>query len=110
MQVEIYKNLHKDCWSIRHKGKVIRYCHKATLKNCRFVVQPAGRAKVLREQRKNVHAFVRGELVDRAIIKNSKEVSYNPYYQDHFYVKEDKSPIYQADKVRFTKDTVIAGS
>ena len=65
-KIEVYRNLHRDCFSVRHKGKVVGYLHdneQLALTNVKFVVQPAGRAKVLRENKKNVHAFVRGEYV-----------------------------------------------
>ena len=64
MKVEVYRNLHKNCWSVRDckTKKVIKHVQSAYIKNAELVVQPAGRSKVLREQRKNVHAFVRGQL------------------------------------------------
>ena len=62
MNVEIYFNLHKRVFSVRHKGRVIEHVESAIIRRPKFVVQAAGRAKVLREKKKNVHAFVRGEL------------------------------------------------
>ena len=52
MRVEIYFNLHKKVFSMRHKGKVIAHVCNATLKNVTYVVQPAGRARVLRDKNK----------------------------------------------------------
>ena len=61
------------------------------LTNATFAVQPAGREKVLREGRKNVHAFVTGTYY--ALGSNFKtamwsdgarEVTYNPYKNDTF--------------------------
>ena len=60
MKVEIYYNLHKNVFSVRHKGRVIQHTSMAVIKDAEYVVRPAGRAKVLREGKKNVHAFVRG--------------------------------------------------
>lgn len=58
---ETYWNLHKDVFSVRVKGRVVQHIRSAFVRNVTFAVQPAGRAKVLLEQRKNVHAFVRGD-------------------------------------------------
>ena len=67
-RVEAYRNLHKPgcVWSIRscmkeNRGRVIGYSPIAVIDNAEFIVQPAGRARVLREKRKHVHAFVRGD-------------------------------------------------
>ena len=85
MEVEVYRNLHKNVWSVRDKrtGRVIDHQERVVIRNARFVVQPAGRAKVLREQRKNVHAFVRGTYAGTHwrpyLSLFADKVSYNPY-------------------------------
>ena len=58
MSIEIYFNLHKKVFSIRNKGKVVEHATAVTVTYPKFIVQPAGRAKVLRDKVKNVHAFV----------------------------------------------------
>jgi len=97
MRVEVYKNLHNGLMSVREcGGRVLTHESQVFLKDPVFVVQPAGRAKVLREQRKNVHAFVRGVLMGFSIgtlayYDNWHEwakVSYNPYKADHFYLSD----------------------
>ena len=80
-RVEVYRNLHNNTFSVRLlrprlgrgdysrwrlKGKVIKHLENwmtLNLQNVKFAVQPAGRDKVRREGRKNVHAFVRGTVV-----------------------------------------------
>lgn len=67
MRVEVYWNLHKRCFSVRalegvDRGRVINHADKVLLRDVSFVVQPAGRKRAIRENRKNVHAFVRGTL------------------------------------------------
>ena len=56
-----------------------------TLVDVKFAVQPAGRAKVLRERKKNVHAFVRGTVARNPIMAHQQVVSYNPYEMDSFF-------------------------
>ena len=90
--VEVYRNLHKKCWSVRQGGKVKVHTSYICLQDVKFVVQPAGRQKVLDEQKKNVHAFVKGYLISaRTINRLNKDiewtmdaVTYNPYKHPHF--------------------------
>jgi len=98
MRVEIYFNLHKKVFSMRHKGKVIAHVCNAMLKHVTYVVQPAGRAKVLREGKKNVHAFARGELIERIPLFNYRGnvAKYNPYKAATF-VDIDDEPLYKSD-------------
>ena len=109
MKVEVYRNLHKNCWSVRDTktGRVVKHVDFIAIHNAKFVVRPAGRAKVLKEQRKNVHAFVRGETKIAGTFKAMMEgprdlectghISYNPYKSDTFM--HDDKPIEVADVV-----------
>ena len=90
LRVEVYRNLHKDCYSVRalsgeDKGRVIDHVQSITLRDVSFIVQPAGRNRVLEEERKNVHAFVRGTITD-APVKHGMSVRYDPYLNDAFIV------------------------
>jgi hypothetical protein len=63
------------------------------LRDVRYLVQPAGRAKVLKERRKNVHAFLTGYLVDRVPVPAmSFDVIYNPYKYSTFVSADDRDP------------------
>ena len=86
-KVFVYKNLHKDCWSIKQDGLVKAHTEEVRMWDCAFQVNAKGRAKVLEEKRKNVHAGIKGYLddfhgVDPADL--GKEVTYNPYKYDSF--------------------------
>lgn len=101
MKVDVYFNLHKKCLSVRHKGKVVHHSDYVKIINPTFIVSEAGRQRVLREKRKNVHAFVRGEL---ASLKNDPKesaadlqtVTYNPYKYNSFVKKNDGTSIKNA--------------
>jgi hypothetical protein len=102
MRVEVYRNLHKHCWSVRsvQTGKVVAHVDVATVKDARFVVRPAGRAKVLRDGRKNVHAFVKGEWVPDEPDKGyDGQASYNPKRFGYFRDTVTDSPVHQSPKV-----------
>ncbi len=98
--VEVYYNLHKKCLSVRKRGLVVDHVNSILLKNARFVVQPAGRKRVLKEKRKNVHAFVRGERVAVASFDGKSErITYNPYKYKSFVSVETGKPVYKKDIV-----------
>lgn len=67
MRVRVYYNLNRAVWSIKamegeFKGKVIGYADSVVLSDAHTVVSEAGRQRVLRERRKNVHAYIDGQL------------------------------------------------
>ena len=61
-RVKVYFNLQKDCLSVIDAETGLLYCHshRVELHNAKFRVQEAGRQRVIREKRKNVHAYIIG--------------------------------------------------
>lgn len=118
MKVDIYRNLNipdnkPEKWSVldRTTRKVVNHIRTAVVDNVKFIVQPAGRAKVLKEKRKNVHAFVRGEMVDERLISSGLvRISYDPYTHDHFIREDTGEAIYEADRVLMTMTGVYIGT
>ena len=104
MRVQVYYNLNTHTFSVvalegKYKGKVCGYSDHVRLKDATFAVQPAGRERVLKEKRKNVHAFVRGELMswdEERIPQDFVPVTYNPYKYDSFVMVENESPVKKA--------------
>lgn len=103
----IYYNLHRKCWSVKYRGKVIAHPQNIVAIDAEFRVSEKGRQRVLREKRKSVHAYV----VARSIVKDLDEgqakmfgnafdhpVRYNPYmfstFVDRFF-----EPIKSAETV-----------
>lgn len=89
MIVEVYWNLKKDCWSVRCRktGIVIQHASSVLIENPRLHVSEAGRQRVLKQQRKNVHAYVIGKLVEADGEKPEglgRPITYNPYKHDSF--------------------------
>lgn len=109
MKVEIYYNLHKHCLSVRHKGLVVRHADEIVLDNVKFVVSQAGRRRVLEEKRKNVHAFVRGEVSTSNDFDSDYGVvvKYNPYKYSSF-VTADETPVKGAKKVAILGKKILA--
>ena len=115
MIIQVYRNLHNRLLSIQDAktGLVIGHATTVDLKDVTFIVREAGRQQVIKQQLKNVHAFVRGTLTDVINFKPFKdrgvdvevsthrittcilrhmrydvepvtEVRYNPYKAPHF--------------------------
>ena len=102
MRVEVYWNLHVHLWSVRciETGRVIDHSKYVQLEDVTWVVQPAGRARVLQQQRKNVYAFARGTLVEVpyswtsfSLWSGARPIRYNPYRNSSFVYDDDESPI-----------------
>ena len=109
MRVEVYWNLHKHLFSVRalegpNKGRVISHSHGISLTDVKFAVQPAGRERVRREGKKNVHAFVRGRIANSGFEDcrenfSDEKITYNPYIYDTFVNAKTKEPIFKTDCV-----------
>lgn len=113
MRVFAYRNLHRKCWSVKalegpFKGRVIFHAQAVSLTNCKLKVSQAGRQRVLREQKKNVHAGVVGTLQHEYIEwAFAVPITYNPYKYDSFVLAGTKDPVYDADCVELTKEAKV---
>jgi hypothetical protein len=117
MNVDIYFNLRKHCLSVRSKGKVVSHQKSVVVNNPCFVVSAAGRARVLKEKRKNVHAFVRGEAypVDiscerfhKLTTMRWKMIKYNPYKFSSFVLASNETPVSTADIAIIRRNIILA--
>jgi hypothetical protein len=116
--VYVYKNLHKDCWSVKQDGLVKLHTNDITLYDCRFKVSVAGRERVLKEKRKNVHAGVHGYIenwvggFDKLSWEEghptAEAVTYNPYKYKTFVFKGDKGSITASTAVKMKHNLVLA--
>ena len=116
IKVRAYRNLHTGLWSVksmegRNYGRVIMHCDTVVLNNAKFVVLEKGRQRVIKEGRKNVHAFAQGWMIAGNIITTrynhirtkapyktsnntiTQEVTYNPYLYNTFVNKQSLKPI-----------------
>lgn len=111
MNVKVYRNLHKKCYSLidRATGKVALRQFHVVLRNAVFKVSEAGRQRVLKTGRKNVHAFVCGELAPAPFgfpDLTPREAYYNPRAVTTFIDKETKTPVEKAAMVLLTPTTI----
>ena len=99
MKVFVYWNLHKATWSIKalegpQKGRVVQHSKYVCLTNARGKVSEAGRQRVFREGRKNVHAGIVGEWSPFTFAHGipPRKVTYNPYKYTSFVYADDETP------------------
>lgn len=114
MNVFVYRNVTKKCWSVKDvaTGRVIMHADELVLCNATFKVAEAGRLRVLREKRKNVHAGVRGRLVAgkqrvrdlKRVLSHGAVVRYNPYHFKTFVLAVGEHPVYRAEWVYLKAD------
>ena len=91
-QVMIYKNLHNGLFSVKQGGLVVAHIDSVFLASVSFKVNESGRIRVIREQKKNVHAFIVGYIVSvnhtpMSLLKRA--ITYNPYTFNYFYFKDN---------------------
>lgn len=106
LRVKCFRNLHfndRIIWSVQYYNSqskswlLMMHTPNVMLRNCRFIVSERGRQKVIDSKRKNVHAFVLGELVvDTNLFHNRNKksrqgitVTYDPYKYRKFVVAPD---------------------
>lgn len=127
MQVKVFRNLTKGCYSIQARGpkgfRTVAHADTVELADVTFKVSEAGRQRVLSTGKKQVHAFVcgtlvqwHGELAPGADLGNMPTLAgcwrcpdaattfvgvapirYNPRTCSTFML--DESPIYEAGRV-----------
>ena len=85
--VYVYRNLHKQCLSVRQDGIVMCHAENVVLMDCEFKVNEKGRDRVREDKQKNVHAGIKGFVVDarrslELLDFGWESVYYNPYTTD----------------------------
>ena len=88
--VQVYRNLHKNCLSVRQCGRVKCHSSRVILYQVKYMVSQAGRDRVRREKRKNVHAVIQGVVQPGLSLPSQlfnwvwHELYYNPYECEGF--------------------------
>lgn len=97
--VEVYRNLHRNCLSVRLNGLVVAHVNEITLDGVVFKVSEAGRQRVIRERRKNVHALIKGRVVALQAAQDGVPVRYNPYLRPTFFRADNDEAVLSAERV-----------
>lgn len=109
--VKVYRNLNKPgvTYSVQQGGLIVAHAKRIDLRGVTFVVNEAGRQRVIKEKRKNVHAFVVGTVEHReSTTEYPARVSYNPYTGGQFYDRETLDSVVKAEAVHINNAGVTA--
>lgn len=106
MIVQCYRNLNKDCLSLKAKvngkWKVVDYTHSVVMRNVKFKINHKARQRILNGEHRSVHAVVEGELVSTDpndfFNSDAKIPYYSPYETEHFEI--DGLAVTEADLIR----------
>ena len=124
----VYFNLHRKVWSIKalegpNKGRVIAHSKVIEMSDCTFKVSEAGRQRVIRDKRKNVHAGIVG--IVRTIGENVEKrfwvlwygghptyspITYNPYKFSTFVQRSTETPVTSARWALLDAETRTVGA
>lgn len=104
--VKVYRCLVRagHIFSVKQGGYVVGHTDELTLKNVSFKVNEKGKQRCIREQQRNVHAWVEGIITN--FVRCSTEVTYNPYKDCGFYLKNTGEEIKTADYLSINKEGV----
>jgi hypothetical protein len=117
--VRVYYNFHRKIYSIQkfinNRWLVVAYSNDFILFDCSFKVNQNGRNKVLKDMKKNVHAFIYGTFIEH-IPKSQYEydfstiISYNPYKNDCFVCEDSSGGTSKIDRALYVKfnDKVVS--
>ena len=105
---KIYFNLHKRCYSVqawdqdKRGWRLFKHSHALLVKGAKMLVNETGRQRVIREKRKNVHAFIYPTHIEDykkgATPRFKKVCTYNPYKAGYFRDKESEQPVHSLDE------------
>jgi hypothetical protein len=113
--VRVFKNLKHGCYSILQNGRVRASARQVRLGDVEFRVREAGRQRMIREQRRNVHAFAVGKLLDFVHPDESRVLEdfpgrsaiYNPYRFASFVDRETNDPVVHTPLAQFDERGVL---
>jgi hypothetical protein len=106
--VRVFRNWKRGCWSIMQDGALRASARQVRLAGVEFVVRESGRQRMLRERRKNVHAYAVGRLVDWVHPDDARELAaldgravfYDAYRFACFVDRDSHAPVLGAGAVR----------
>lgn len=114
----IYYNLHKHCfsvqaWDVEKKGwRLYKHTKRVICLGVKFRVYESGRQKVIKEQKKNVHAFVLADAISTTfpecfqLNQETPKAYYNPYKCEQFTDMISGEHVHKAETALLTDKTI----
>jgi hypothetical protein len=103
LPTQCYRNLNNGLMSIRQKigssWLVVGHADNLIIQNPIFYVSEASRQRVIRTQKKNVHAYGCGILIGRSLesLPPLKEIRYDPYRSSFFSWRDSDRQVERSD-------------
>lgn len=94
--VRVYRNLHRNCFSVQTKSegrwRVSQHTNDLTLEDVSFRVYEKARQRVIKTKNKSPHAYLTGsvskiDIPDTDLIR----VRYNPYVRGDFFSEDGRA-------------------
>jgi hypothetical protein len=113
--VRVIRNWKHDCYTILQNGRPKASAKQVRLADVEFLVRTSGRNKMLRERKRNVHAYAVGRLIDYThpdedrVIEpiRGRSIAYKPYHAATFVDVETDTPVSTAKVVHFQENGVF---
>ena len=107
--VRVFRNWKHECYSIMQDGRLRASAKQVRLANVEFQVRESGRQRMLVENRRNVHAFAVGQLLDFVHPDDERNleslggrgICYDPSEAGTFIDQETRSPVISAVDAQF---------
>ena len=120
-KVRVYRNLHKDCISVRQGNLVKCHTDNVILRDFKTIVSKKGQDRVRREKAKNVHAFIEGYVVSHTETCRDEnqqklidfewgELYYNPYKTDDWTELETGQAVDRGEYADIATNFVLASN
>ena len=112
----VYRNLHRDCYSVMIGGLVVAHVTSLELGDVEFRVRPGGLARARSSGTRNVHAFAVGVIIqprpDAQHVATAEwlaaaPVSYH-FRQGHFFHAKTGDAIRKADTLHLSSNGLRA--
>jgi hypothetical protein len=106
--VRVFRNWKRGCWSIMQDGMLRASARQVRLADVDFLVRASGRERMLREGRKNVHAYAVGTLLDWVHPDDARELDaldgrtlvYDAYRWGSFVDRDSQAAVHESPAVR----------
>ena len=113
--VRVFKNPTHGCYGILQDGKLKASARQVLLADVEFRVRESGRQRMIKEQRRNVHAFAVGMLVDYVHPSDERRlegiegrvVTYKPLESPQFFDKLTQTPVVNAELVHLDENGAV---
>ena len=112
--VRVFRNWKRGCYNIMQNGRLLASAKQVRLSGVEFLVRESGRARMLQQGRRNIHAYAIGRLVDYTHPSDThdldritgRSIFYDPYRFASFVDGDTEAPVTSAETAHFDEHGV----